>query len=205
MRPVTAYVLRFVGAITIFFAGCSNNLVVRKIAAPTAVESGQNTAISPSDLSARSVVTSGALALASPLASPLNGSPTSVPLDRNIGPDLAKLPAAGKGVVKGVLVRSATNKNRDILLAGDLYLATLIKSSNKAFPPAASVASGKNPRAIVDQVSGNFVFPDAPPGEYALFVLDPSHNYVIESKPGQPWIVVVEENQAKDLGLVQLP
>ena len=143
--------------------------------------------------------------LVSPLESPIAEANIGQYAVRSAALDSGVKPAVGKGNVKGTLIRSPLNKNSSILLAGDLYLSTLIKSDNKLFPPASSVTPGKNPRAIVDQATGDFIFQDAPPGEYALFVLDPSRNYVIERKLGEPYFVTVTANQINDLGRVQLP
>jgi hypothetical protein len=143
-------------------------------------------------------------AVPSPLASPLSSSlvpiPTALLQLKTIG-----APASGRIHVSGTLVRSPKNSNPNILLAGDLYLGKLLQPSNPRFPPSVSVLPGTDPRAIVDQSNGEFVFLNVPPGRYGLLITDPGGNRALESTPGNPIVVEVTLERSIALGRIPLP
>ncbi len=179
---------------------------------PTAVPAPTNAPQSPTPVNLPPTASSPALV--SPLALPtsFSAAPTIRPpvpaASATATPFVAgtpRAPARGTGVVIGrAVVPPGQARHPSFIVAGELYLGSLVPAADPKLPPAISVSPIDAPHALVDQKSGAFVFYDVKPGTYALAMVGYSQSYVLEGLKGGRVEVMVDANKTTDLGDVTL-
>jgi hypothetical protein len=87
-----------------------------------------------------------------------------------------------------------------------LYLGNTLYAAEEAeSPPLVSFSELESPEAVQDVETGQFVFTDIPPGEYALIIWTPVFSMiVIDPDTGHEMIFQVEADQLKDLGTISV-
>lgn len=109
------------------------------------------------------------------------------------------IPAATEsaGVVHGRIVREVGDA--PILGGVELYLAEIIPSDTEVMR-VAGLDTNEAPKATLS-ITGEFVFADVPPGEYAIALVTPVSQMLITDKEnGRDLLVTVEANSTVDLG-----
>ncbi len=136
-----------------------------------------------------------------PVVSPLSTqapSPISTPVVQQIA---TPLPGLG-GVTGRLIAGSATGP---AYVGGDIFLGRLVPGSDPRAQPVVAFSNDSDPKALVNDSDGSFIFANIQPGKYALVVWNPTHSFVVEFPKGSLLEVTVEPNKVTDLGGIVIP
>lgn len=113
-------------------------------------------------------------------------------------------PGAGTGVVIGQLLTPDLDGQPYIT---DLFLGdTIYGDGQKEAPPIISFSETESLVGIQNKQTGEFVFSDVPPGEYALIVWTPIFSMVVlDQETQQEVIFEVQSGETIDLGAISIP
>lgn len=142
----------------------------------------------------------------SPLLTPSGSNPTSSPILTTTVLTTTSIsvptPSSDRAVIVGKLVSS--DPNQKLVLTGNLYLGTLLKSTTSDAPPIVSLSRGDNPKAVIDPNTQSFVFTNVVSGTYALILDGISQSHVVQKSSGDFLLVVAVEGKVTNLGDVPI-
>ncbi|MFH1446926.1 MAG: hypothetical protein ABIG43_05905 [Chloroflexota bacterium] len=110
-------------------------------------------------------------------------------------------PGATTGVVIGVLIGGDGN----VEIGGTPFLSKNITANQADLPPTISFSLQYDPRAIVNEATGEFYFTDVEPAEnYVITILyGPGNSYIVREQDSEyPLSIKIEAGQLVDLGKI---
>jgi len=115
-------------------------------------------------------------------------------------------PGATTGVVIGILIGNDGN----VEIGGTPFLSKNITADQADIPPTIAFSLQYDPRAIINETTGEFYFTDIEPAEnYVITILyGPGNSYIVREQDSEyPLVIKVEAGQLLDLGdiLVEEP
>jgi hypothetical protein len=108
-------------------------------------------------------------------------------------------PSSGLAVITGQLM-SAGETNKPYIAT--LYLASVKQDDDPSHPPEINFSAKSDPMAIQDIETGNFVFKDVNPGQYAIVVWSPGKSFFLKDASGTTIIVEGKADEVNDLGVI---
>jgi hypothetical protein len=108
-------------------------------------------------------------------------------------------PASGKAIVTGQLLIGGEGGQPYL---NPLYLASTIPPSTPDYPPMISFSEQTDQLGIQDVNTGQFVFTDVAPGQYAIVMWTPFGGNPLVDKSGASIIFTVNADEVKDLGII---
>jgi hypothetical protein len=144
------------------------------------------------------------IACRTPVVTPAPAPELAVqPTPAELVPFVAPTPASGLGTVTGRMVM--TDPPDEPYLTG-LYLgSTIYAAEGGDSPPLVSFSETDSPKAVQDPETGQFIFTNIQPGEYALIIWTPVFSMiVIDPATGEEVFFHVEGDQITDLGTIRL-
>ena len=112
-------------------------------------------------------------------------------------------PTGKYGIITGKLVTIADGEEAPYI--GTLYLGSTIQANQPGFPPLISYSEQSSPKAAQDE-TGQFIFIDVPPGEYAILLWSPGGNIILEDpSTKQSKLINVNGGEIYDLETIVIP
>lgn len=110
-------------------------------------------------------------------------------------------PSNGKAVVFGEV---KINGDTGGLNISNLFLSTITSGNASEDLSSVTFSEGSNPIATLDIGSGQFVFVDINPGQYALMIWTSMRAYPIGDNLGKTILFTVNPGETKDLGIISI-
>jgi hypothetical protein len=126
-----------------------------------------------------------------------NNSTTGNP----VAPLPIPIPSNGKAVVFGEVKISSDSGGLNI---SNLFLSPLASSDASDDLSSVTFSEGSDPTAILDTGSGQFVFTDVIPGQYALMIWTTMRAYPLGDNLGKTIVFTVSPGESKDLGVISV-
>src|SRR5205809_453576 len=125
-------------------------------------------------------------------------SPTEVPIQ-------IPTPQGGTGNIKGILLTAGTDHQP--YKGGDLYLGRVIHGGQSDSPPFVAFSPNENIKTYSrNEETGEFVFVNVPPGEYALVLDLIVMSSAIEDPATHNFIIIrAAADQTTDAGVINVP
>ena len=137
-------------------------------------------------------------------AYPVAEMPSPEPELDTISEFVVPAPGAATGVVIGQLLTPDLDGQPYLtnLFLGD----TIYGDGQKETPPIISFSETESLEGIQNKQTGEFVFSDVPPGEYALIIWTPVFSMVVLDQDTQQEIIFeVQSGETIDLGAISIP
>ena len=110
-------------------------------------------------------------------------------------------PSNGKAVVFGEVKLNADTGGQNI---SNLFLYPITSADASDELSSVTFSEGSDPIATLDIGSGQFVFVDVNPGQYALMIWTSMRAYPIGDNLGKSIIFSVNPDETKDLGIISI-
>jgi hypothetical protein len=108
-------------------------------------------------------------------------------------------PSSGKAVVFGEVNTTGDTSGLNI---SNLFLTPLTSAGNTEDLSAVTYVEGTDPSATLDNGTGQFIFADVNPGQYALMIWTSMKAYPLGDNLGKTIIFTVGPDETKDLGVI---
>lgn len=111
-------------------------------------------------------------------------------------------PNSGMAVITGKLLGSG---NDEAPFITSIYLSSASSAGTTGATPEVNYSEQTDPIAIQNMNTGQFVFSNVSPGQYALVIWTQNGGVPLTDDSGKPIIVVTGSGETKDLGSIHVP
>lgn len=108
-------------------------------------------------------------------------------------------PDPGKAILRGRVIVQPN------FLLGELYLGKAVPTSDPNVD-LVELDENSSPRAIIDRVTGEFIFLNVDPGKYGLVAWEPMRSILVnDPQTGSTLFITLSAGQVKDIGTLFIP
>jgi hypothetical protein len=111
-------------------------------------------------------------------------------------------PSSGMAVITGILLGSGNSESPFVT---SIYLSSAILAETTAATPEVKYSEQTDPIAVQDKNTGQFVFSNVSPGQYALVIWTQNGGSPLTDESGNIIVFSVGADETKDLGSLHVP